>query len=281
MRTLVLMAMLAAAAAAAEPAAGKAAVEIPYKLTQPKHILVRAKINGKGPFNFIMDTGAPALFFTEAVAAKAGVKPDEKGWGTCDRFELEGGLLVPSAKGRVDTPFQLEGMNGMGLGGAEIHGLIGYNILARYRITIDLSSDRMRWTPLDWNPDGPMGVRNQGGGSDAGQASLELMGSMMKGLGGLLGRKATPAVAGRGQAGLVLRDETAGPVVVSVLKGWPAELVGIKPGDRLVKVDGKTVTKASEALERVEKLPSGGKLPLALERDGRPVEVVLELAEGY
>jgi hypothetical protein len=186
MRPLTLLALLASAVIAAEPA-GKKTVEVPYKLTQPKHILVRAKINGKGPFNFIMDTGAPALFFTEAVAAKAGVKADEKGWGACETFELEGGLVVPSAKGRVDTPFQLEGMNGMGIGGAEIHGLIGYNILARYRITIDLSSDRMRWTPLDWKPDGPMGVRNQGGGSDAGQTSLELMGSMMKGLGGLLG----------------------------------------------------------------------------------------------
>ncbi|MFM7113238.1 MAG: PDZ domain-containing protein [Planctomycetota bacterium] len=280
MRPLTLLALLAAAVIAAEPA-GKKTVEVPYKLTQPKHILVRAKINGKGPFNFIMDTGAPALFFTEAVAAKAGVKADEKGWGACETFELEGGLVVPSAKGRVDTPFQLEGMNGMGIGGAEIHGLIGYNILARYRITIDLSSDRMRWTPLDWKPDGPMGVRNQGGGSDAGQTSLELMGSMMKGLGGLLGRKATPTVTARGQAGLVLRDETAGPVVASVLKGWPAEAGGIKPGDRLVMVDGKTVTKASEALGQVEKMEAGRKLPLSLDREGKRLEVVLELAEGY
>ena len=92
MRPMILLALLAAATIAAEPAK-EATYEIPYKLTQPKHILVRAKINGKGPFNFIMDTGAPALFFTEAVAAKAGVKADEKGWGTCERLELEGGLV--------------------------------------------------------------------------------------------------------------------------------------------------------------------------------------------
>ena len=36
--------------------------EVPYRLTAVKHIVVRAKINGKGPFNFILDTGAPALF---------------------------------------------------------------------------------------------------------------------------------------------------------------------------------------------------------------------------
>ena len=33
-------------------------IEVPYRLTVPKHVLVRAKINGKGPFNFILDTGA-------------------------------------------------------------------------------------------------------------------------------------------------------------------------------------------------------------------------------
>ena len=30
-------------------------------MTTFQHVLVRAKINGKGPFNFILDTGAPAL----------------------------------------------------------------------------------------------------------------------------------------------------------------------------------------------------------------------------
>src|SRR5205823_10006711 len=67
--------------------------EVPYRLTIPKHILVRAKINNKGPFNFILDTGAPALFLSEEAAKKAGVKPDGKGWGVFDRFEIEGGEI--------------------------------------------------------------------------------------------------------------------------------------------------------------------------------------------
>src|ERR1700734_3378441 len=65
--------------------------EIPYRTTIPKHIVVRAKINGKGPFNFILDTGAPALFVAVAVGKKAGVKPNANGWATLDRFEIEGG----------------------------------------------------------------------------------------------------------------------------------------------------------------------------------------------
>src|ERR1700722_17313756 len=55
--------------------------EVPYRLTAVKHIVVRAKINGKGPFNFILDTGAPALFIDPAVCKKIDVKADKKGWG--------------------------------------------------------------------------------------------------------------------------------------------------------------------------------------------------------
>src|SRR5438105_3860353 len=93
--------------------------EVPYRLTVPKHVLVRAKINGKGPFNFILDTGAPALFVATKVCEKLGIPSDRRGWGTFDRFEIEGGVVLTKVKGRVETPFQLEGMNGMGLAGAE------------------------------------------------------------------------------------------------------------------------------------------------------------------
>ena len=81
---------LAPLAVAADPKP-MAKHEIPYRLTDTKHVLVRAKINGKGPFNLILDTGAPAVFVTKAVAKKAGVKEDAKGWANFDRFELEGG----------------------------------------------------------------------------------------------------------------------------------------------------------------------------------------------
>ena len=40
-------------------------------------------------------------------------------------------------------------MNGLGLAGVELHGMIGYNILARYRMDIDFTKDKMVWTPLE------------------------------------------------------------------------------------------------------------------------------------
>ena len=55
-----------------KPADQPAKFAIPYKLTDTKHVLVRAKINGKGPFNMILDTGAPAVFITKPLAKKVG-----------------------------------------------------------------------------------------------------------------------------------------------------------------------------------------------------------------
>src|SRR5215211_5411237 len=65
--------------------------KVPYKLTVPRHILVRVKLNGKGPFNFILDTGAPALIVSTKAAKKAGIKKD-KAWETFDKVAIEGGI---------------------------------------------------------------------------------------------------------------------------------------------------------------------------------------------
>ena len=119
-------------------------------------------------------------------AKKAGVEPDAKGWGVFDEFEIEGGVVLTKAKGRVEKPFQLEGMNGLGLAGVELHGMIGYNILARYRMEIDFTKDKMVWTPLDYKPVEPEGHRRQGRRS----GGLEIMGTLMKFLGVLAGRQA-------------------------------------------------------------------------------------------
>src|SRR5262249_31906819 len=85
--------------------------QVPYRTTIPKHIVVRVKINGKGPFNFILDTGAPAMFIATKVGKLAGLKNGPDGWAVMDKLEIEGGIVLEKAQGRVETPFQLEGMN--------------------------------------------------------------------------------------------------------------------------------------------------------------------------
>jgi len=263
-----------------EPAKPQAqSFEVPYRLTAVKHIVVRAKINGKGPFNFILDTGAPALFIAPEAAKKAGVERDEKGWGTFDRFEIEGGVVLEKARGRIEKPFQLEGMNGLGLGGAELHGMIGYNILARYRMEIDFTKDKMVWTPIDWDPKAPMGL---GGNANSAAGGLEVMGTLLKFLGSLTGAKAEPDYALRGFLGMELADMEDGdsPMVKAVLADGPAGKAGLKSGDKLTKFQGRTVTNVEDVRKFADKLGAGDDVKLTVKRGKDNVEIQFKTSEG-
>jgi hypothetical protein len=250
--------------------------EVPYRLTVPKHVLVRAKINGKGPFNFILDTGAPALFVSTKVCKQLGIEADRRGWGVFDRFEIEGGLVLNKAKGRVEDPFQLEGMNGLGLAGAELHGIIGYNVLARYRIEVDFTRDKMTWTPLAFEPVAPYGMGGRGGG----QGGLEIMGSIMKMLGAFVGAKATPDVAPRGFLGLDVADGDDNPVVRSVLEQGPAARAGVKVGDVITRVAGRSVSDRDDVVRLTKKLTAGSPVKLTVKRGDSTKELTVTTGEG-
>lgn len=250
--------------------------KIPYKLTIPKHIVVRAKINGKGPFNLILDTGAPALILATRAAKKAGVEANERGWATLDRLEFEGGLKMPATLARIETPFQLEGMNGMGLAGLEIHGLIGYQAIAGYRMEIDFTSDKMIWTELDYKPSRALGLGSAGGG----QGGLEVFGSVMGTLGKFLGRKAVPEIALRGFHGMSLIDADEHPRVDAVLEKGPAGSAGLRVGDVVTKVNGRTVTNVADVLRFVRSIPPGKPVVLTVRRKDSTSEIRFTTAEG-
>ena len=205
--------------------------DVPYRLTDTKHVLVRAKLNGKGPYNFILDTGAPAVFIPKKLAKEVGVELDGKGWGEFTSFEVEGGVKVAKAKTRVEDLFQLEGMNGMGLAGVELHGVIGYNVLAQFRITYDFAAAKLTWVPLDFDPPAPKGL-NRGGG----QGGLEILGPIMKILAGIMGITPNFETRPRGFLGIETDEKDGGVFVKAVLADGPAATAGLKPGDRIEAV---------------------------------------------
>jgi hypothetical protein len=264
-------------ARAEEPAkSAPKSFQVPYRLTKPKHILVRAKINGKGPYNFIVDTGAPALFVAVPVARKAGVKADDKGWGVFDRFEIEGGVVLTKIKGRVETPPQVEGMNGLGLAGVELHGMIGYDILARYRMEIDFTRDKMVWTPLDYKPKAMTSLGGKGRGNDG----IDLLGGILKSVGALLGTKANPDVRLRGFLGVALKDGDDNPIVQSVLADGPAAKAGLKAGDQITHVQGRAVLDSDDVQRFIRRLNPGDNLKLTVQRGQDKKDITVQLEEG-
>jgi hypothetical protein len=249
--------------------------QVPYRLTNTNHVLVRAKINGKGPYNFILDTGAPALFISPAVCEKLGITANRQGWGKIPSFEIEGRVPVKDARARVETPFQLEGMNGLGLAGAELHGIIGYTVLAQFRLEFDFTRNKMGWTPLDFKPPQPEGL-----GKDGTPAGMNALGSVMKLMGAMLGKHPEPVVILRGFWGVGLEDGAKGVTVTMLLNQGPAAEAGLEVGDRITKVGGVSVSNLEALRKQAATKTSSDVIPLTIVRDGANKTLSLRTGKG-
>jgi hypothetical protein len=246
---------------------------IPFRLTDVKHILVRARINGKGPYNFIVDTGAPALFVSTAVCKKLGVEPGKDGWGTFDRFEIEGGAVIDRAKGRIADPFQLDGINRMGLAGVELHGVIGYNILARYLIELDFTRDKMVWTRLQFEPPLPQALEGKAPGGMEAMAGLAKLMSLLV---GKRGRETRP----RGFLGIEL-VEKKGTLEVVVVKDGPADQAGIQNGDCITHFQEQEVKSPDDLYRLAESIAEGDQVKLQVRRGNTSREVKVTAGKGF
>jgi hypothetical protein len=249
--------------------------DIPYRLTDTKHVMVRVKVNGKGPFNMILDTGAPAIFLAKVAAKKAGLEADEKGWAKTESFELEGGLKVPNTKVRVEDPFQLQGMNRMGLMGMELHGMIGYTLLAKYRVEYDFTADKLGFEPLDFTP--PAFEPLDKGKIDS--TELDAMVGLTKMMTAFFGKPNYDTVP-RGFVGLEFEEKGGAVVVKKVYPGSPADKAGIKPGDAIESVKNVTVDDARDLARALAKAGVGQKLKVKVKRGDSTEELTVELGRG-
>lgn len=262
-----------------DPPKAEPSFEVPYKLTKTNHVMVRIKLNGKGPFNFILDTGAPALIISESIGKKIGVEPDKDGWAKY-KLEVEGGVTYPDARGLNLDMFQLKGMNAMDVVGAELHGVIGYNILAKYRITYDFTQDKLVWTALNFELPKFLRIGKSDEAVDAGQSSLEFLGNLMKTMAQLMGVKPNFEVRPRGFLGIEGEAGKAGFVVQSVLPDSPADKAGLKKGDRIRRVGGKDVEMLKDIQESLARLGEGDKVKLKISRDDKDMDLDIELGKG-
>jgi serine protease Do len=92
---------------------------------------------------------------------------------------------------------------------------------------------------------------------------------------GMLVQPITPYLARR----LGYRD-LGGLVVTRVEEGGPADRAGVKVADRIRGVNGRTVESVDDAQRAIYGAAVGDRLTLAVERDGKPLQFTLTLAEA-
>jgi membrane-associated protease RseP (regulator of RpoE activity) len=232
-------------------------------------------MNGKGPFNLILDTGAPALFLPKQVAKKAGIEVDEKGWGAIKTFELEGGLEVDKVRAHVTDIYQVDGMNGLGVAGVELHGMIGYEVLARFRIQYDFTADKLAFQPLVGFKPPPQEKIDAKGNDD-----IQAMGPLVKLISALLGIKPNFDIVPRGFVGIEFDDVNDAVVIKKVLKGSPAEKAGFKSGDTITEVKSASIDTGKDLAKALAKAGVGTKIRFTLKRGDKTEEITLELGKG-
>ncbi len=259
---------------------------VPYRLTNTNHFLVRVRINGKGPFNFLVDTGAPALYVATETAKKIGLKPDDASfWTEVDRLEFEGGAVLEDVKARVEDPFQLVGMNALGLPGASIDGILGFTILAKYKLELDPTKDRMVWTRLDYDPKEPPAPRRAGGQAPELQA-MNALGPLAKFAAALVGKQPEDELIPRGFLGVELDTKAnaqPGIRVARVVPDSPAAAAGLREGDRIVRVGKHSVDDLPALRSAVAELKPGGKITVTVRRgvERGLIPLTITAGEGF
>ena len=282
-----------AQAAPRDPQIGRSFL-VPYHLTDTNHFLVRVRINDKGPFNFLVDSGAPALFLATETAQKAGVKPAADSFFTpIDRLDIEGGARLPKVKARIEDLFQLVGMNALGLPGKSIDGILGFTILARFRLEIDPTQDRMTWTRLDSDPREPP-VPPRGRGEDAraptGVQAMNMLGPLAKGLAFLMGKQPEEEQHPRGFLGLEWATaggpppEGPGLRVRRVLDSSPAAKAGLESDDQVLRINGRRVSSLEAVRTALADIREGGSVSMVIRRgsgaESRELRLVITSGEG-
>lgn len=268
-----------------DPTIGRS-YKIPYRLTNTNHYLVRVRLNGKGPFNFLVDSGAPALYVGTEAAKAIGLKPAEEDfWTSLDRLDLEGGATLTNLKARVEDPFQLTGMNALGLPGASIDGILGFTILARFKMEFDPTRDRMTWTRIDYQPRDPFVPRLvKGKKAEAPPPeiqAMQLLGPMMKFAAVLVGKQPEDELHPRGFLGVELVADGGQVRVAEVLADSAAAKAGVRKGDHVVRILDRDIDDLKAAHAAVALIRSGAEIPLTVRRGEETLDLTLTAGEGF
>jgi S1-C subfamily serine protease len=76
------------------------------------------------------------------------------------------------------------------------------------------------------------------------------------------------------------KDEEAGVVLKEVLGGSPAAAAGLKPGDRLLTLDGRWTDSLVDLYTAAGHVKAGTAVKVTVRRDGKEVELEVKPAAG-
>ena len=243
-------------------------VVVPFEILKSGHMAVKVKVNGKGPYKLIFDTGAPMSLVNNKLANEAGLlkgkpKPLFTLFGSMGDVTIK--TLHVGEQMAADVPAIVMDHPTVDLlarhVGEPIYGLVGFPFFARFKMTIDYKAKTMTLAKSSYKPP-------------------DIMKAMMAGLMASGSKRLAPA----GQWGLVAAkdagDEDDGVDVKGVVPGSAADKAGLKRGDRLLVLDGRWTDSMPDLYEAAGFVKPGATVTLKVKRGGKEIELKATPAKG-
>lgn len=233
------------------------------ELIATKHLVVNAKINGKGPFRLIFDTGSPVVLLNNKVAREAEIAKVARGLPKL-KSNLSGQQLTRSieiggavAENVPVTVFDHPTLSAITDIVGPIDGIVGYPFFGRFQTTIDYSALKLSFQPSGHVPE------------DVIQSMMNMMMDRSK-------KKGIKPLLPVAQLGVELEkpDKEPGVRIKSILPGGAAAKARFQPGDRLLTIDGRWTDSRDDCLAVLADLPEGKVVPVVVSRGG--VKTTLE-----
>jgi hypothetical protein len=267
---LLAFSFLAAPARALEVAVARP-VKVAFELLPTRHMAVKIRINGKGPYRVVFDTGAPVTLINTRVAQESGLEP--KGTKPQTIFGMMTPRQVVIKKLGVGE-LQAEQVPAMIMDHptvdlmhqvfGPIEGIVGFPFFARYALTLDYQAKEMTFTPTGYKP---------------GDIMKDLVSSLLSG-----NKVERRVLAPAGLWGVVVHkprgDEEAGVTIKEVMPGSAAAKAGLKAGDRLLTLDGRWTDTVADCYAAAGYVKPGTTVIVIIRRDGKELELPVTPAAG-
>lgn len=246
---------------------------VPFKLLPTGHMTVKVKVNGKGPYTLIFDTGAPVTLINNKIAKAAGLLKDMPqpaftlfgSAGEATIKSLHVGDLEARDIGAVvmDHPT----VEAISRAFGPIEGIVGFPFFARFKTTLDYKAETMTFVANGFKPPDVL--------KDLEKA---VMGMAFGGGGGV--KVLAPAAQWGILAEKAKADEKAGVTIKAVVPGSAAATAGLKAGDRLLTLDDRWTDSLVDLYTIAGHVKPGAAVLARVQRGGKEIEVTIKPASG-
>jgi hypothetical protein len=273
--TLALLAFvgLSRADTPAKSEAAEKPIVVPFELLKSGHMTVQVKVNGKGPYRLIFDTGAPITLLNNKIAKEAGLLKDVQRplfsiFGNMGEVKVKnlqvGGQKAADVSALVmDHPTVEAISNAFG----PIDGIVGFPFFARFKMTLDYQAKTLTFVPNGFKPPDVMKA---------------MMAAMMTGISG--GEEGPKVLSPAAQWGMLVNKDAgdeAGIVVGTVLPGSAAAKAGLKDGDRLLILDGRWTDSLADLYTAAGHIEAGKSVTVVVKRGEKELKLQVKPSSGF